>query len=103
MDKKLVKIISKNEIYLVEPIENSIQSNEILYGNAVRMSINTTNSYYFATEIKIIHRSNILFEKEVNNDEKFFFEWMRSEKEIPFSKKIVDLYNIKDFKELNKK
>lgn len=103
MDKKLVKIISENEIYIVEPIERNIESNDILYGNAVRMSINTTNSYYFATEIKVIHRSNILWERKVNNDEIVFFEWMRSEKEIPFSRKLVSLYNLTDFKDLNKK
>lgn len=102
MIKNLIKVISKNEVYIVEQKESAKRSNGILYGNAVRTSINKTDSYYFATDIQIIHKDSILTTEEVSNDESMFFEWLRSEKEVPFSRKLVNLYTLKDFKELDK-
>lgn len=94
-----MKIYSDNNIFLVEP-KNYGKSSDIIFGDVLRISITTNNSYYFATDIPVIHKSNIVSSKEGSESEYRFFELLSKKREIPFSKKLASEYNLTDYIEV---
>lgn len=94
---------SDSNIFLVDLKERYELSPDIIFGDALRMSITTNDSYYFATNIQIVHKSKVISIKEASENEHSFFELLRNKKEIPFSKKLATEYNLIDYIETRNK
>lgn len=88
----LTKITSKNGLtFLLNPTDPNA---DILTGESVLLSIYEPDNFYYQTNINIIKRKHILKEEEPTESEELFFYYMKSQKEINFSKTIIKEYNL---------
>lgn len=92
----LKKITSKNNfifLFLDVPHEKR-NSLGIASGESVLLSIYENDSFYFTTDINLIDYDSILKFEEPTVLESKFFELIKSEKEVKYTKSIVNEYEI---------
>ncbi|MDT1957391.1 hypothetical protein MX629_03020 [Carnobacterium divergens] len=94
---------SNNYIWLIENLEIK---NEAIIGNAVVLSRKLVvselgskmyDNYYFSQNIRLIYLNKIVEYLTPTRKELEFFELLRKEKELPFTKKIANQFNIMEY------
>lgn len=91
----LTKITSKNGfIFLIKP--NNL-NDEIITGESVLLSIFEPDPFYFMTDIKIIKQNDISKIENPSISEQAFFDYMKLKKELKFSKKEINDYELSNY------
>ncbi len=91
----LKKIKTKsNEFWLID--QKEIFQN-ILIGDAVRLTRHKSDDYYFIHDVQLIKVENISSYEDIPYNERLFFDYIKQMKELPIRNFIVEDFDVKKY------
>ncbi|MGO3049926.1 hypothetical protein CD110_12375 [Staphylococcus casei] len=100
------KIITKKHVFLIDEKE-SIGNDDCVYGKSLLLSIyvhvNTktkgkTGSFIYSEFVgRIVRHDDVVAIEDLTDKEIEFFEYVKKRKEVPYSKKIVEEYDVEKY------
>lgn len=100
------KVITKKHVFLVNEVESN-GNDDCIYGQSLLLSIyvhvNTktngkTGSFIYSESIgRIVRHEDVVSIEDPTYNEIEFYKYIKEHKEIPYSKRIVEEYNLEKY------
>ncbi len=100
------KVITKKYVFLVNEKESK-GNDDCIYGQSLLLSIyvhvntktkgKTGNFFYSEFAGRIVRHEDVIAIEKPTDNELAFFEYVKKRKEVPYSKKIVEEYDVEKY------
>lgn len=102
----MIKVITKKHVFLVDEKESK-GNDDCIYGQSLLLSIyvhvnkktkgKTGNFMYSEIVGRIVRHKDVVAIEDLTDKELEFFEYVKARKEVPYSKNIVEKYNVEKY------